>query len=38
MKKLLKSFLSEFEFTQKVTFTTFGKSLADIQGDEPVTI
>jgi len=36
-EKAIKKFLAEFEFTQKVTFTTFGKSLADIQEDEPVT-
>ncbi len=36
-EKAIKKFLNEFEFTQKVSFNTFGKSLADIQGDEPVT-
>lgn len=36
-EKSVKKFLAEFEFTTKVTFTTFGKSLADLQGDEPVT-
>lgn len=33
--KASKKFLSEFEFPQKVSFNTFGKSLSDIQGDEP---
>jgi hypothetical protein len=36
-EKAIKKFLAEFEFTQKVTFTAFGKSLADLQEDEPVT-
>ncbi len=36
-EKAVKKFLAEFEFTTKVSFTTFGKSLADLQGDEPVT-
>lgn len=36
-EKAIKKFLNEFEFTQKVSLNTFGKSLADIQGDEPVT-
>jgi len=37
-EKAVKKFLAEFEFTTKVSFTTFGKSLADLQGDESVTI
>jgi hypothetical protein len=36
-EKAVKKFLAEFEFTTKVSFTTFGKSLSDLQGDEPVT-
>ncbi|HRN26488.1 MAG TPA: helicase-related protein [Ignavibacteriaceae bacterium] len=36
--KASKKFLSEFEFAQKVSFNTFGKTLSDIQGDEPETI
>ncbi|MBK7630193.1 MAG: hypothetical protein IPJ23_05760 [Ignavibacteriales bacterium] len=32
-----KKFLSEFDFTQKVSFNTFGKTLSEIQGDDPVT-
>jgi len=36
-EKAVKKFLEEFPFTQKVEFNTFGKSLSDIQGDEPVT-
>ena len=36
-EKAVKKLLAEFKFTTKVSFTTFGKSLADLQGDEPVT-
>ena len=36
--KAVKNFLVEFDFTQKVSFSIFGKSLVDLQGDEPVTI
>lgn len=36
--KANKKYLSEFEFAQKVSFNTFGKTLSDIQGDEPETI
>ncbi|HEX9253687.1 MAG TPA: C-terminal helicase domain-containing protein [Ignavibacteriaceae bacterium] len=35
--KAVKKFLEEFDFTSKVTFAAFGKSLADLQGEEPVT-
>jgi hypothetical protein len=35
-EKANKTFLSEFNFTQKVEFNTFGKTLAEIEGDEPL--
>lgn len=35
--KAVKKILAEFEFTTKVSFTTFGKSLAELQEDESVT-
>jgi len=35
--KAVKKYLSEFDFTQKVSFSTFGKSLVDLYGDEPET-
>jgi hypothetical protein len=37
-EKAVKKFLDEFDFAQKVSFNTFGNSLTEIQGDEPVTI
>ncbi|MCU0343488.1 MAG: DEAD/DEAH box helicase [Ignavibacterium sp.] len=36
-EKALKKYLDEFDFTNKVSFKSFGKSLTDIQGDEPIT-
>ncbi len=37
-EKANKKFLEEFEFTRKVDFNSFGKSLSEIQGDEPVAV
>ncbi|MDP2365540.1 MAG: helicase-related protein, partial [Ignavibacteria bacterium] len=35
-EKYNNKFLDEFSFTKQVEFSSFGKSLSDIQGDEPV--